>query len=182
MRAPVFLLFFDPDDFAASVGSAVRAHAVRCLRLPTLRTGAPRGNSNCIVRPPFVALGLGRTPLGNSHHLPPGARSSRIPASTANGESDFISSQSQRATARFAPHRAHRPGQSSRHSGFTGSVNEMNSTNIDPRWISLPRNQPVSNSSPRHKPSRDNAAAPSGSAGTRFRAGSRTNRNSSLNR
>src|SRR5262249_30024119 len=64
------LLSFHRDDLAALVVTAVRAHAVRELRLPALRADRARGRVELVVRAALAAAGLRVSSLRQRHEAP----------------------------------------------------------------------------------------------------------------
>src|SRR5207244_8953833 len=58
-------------DFAALVGAAGRADAVRTLRRPALRARVDARSLDLVLSATLVAARLGRFPLRDSHERPP---------------------------------------------------------------------------------------------------------------
>ena len=78
-------------------------------------------------------------------------------AEAVKGELGLASPHAHASTLRSAPQLGQSPRHSSRHSGWTGKSSAIPSWKKPPRSISLPRYQPASSSSERHRPSRARA-------------------------
>ena len=114
------LFLVDRPDLALTVVAAVRAHAVRRLRLVALGAQAHRGCRQGVVSAALRRTGLGMSTLRIRHDALYDSFFSCL--SGASRGSFVLTLQSHVPVFRFVPHWAHSPLQSSRHNGFIGST------------------------------------------------------------